>query len=46
MRNIVSKIVALALLMGVAQTLSACAIYAEPARPVYYHDHDHYWHRW
>jgi hypothetical protein len=45
MRNHISKIFALLLLIGVAQTLTACVVYDEG--PHYHHWHDDGWHhRW
>lgn len=40
MRPIVSKIIAIALLIGIAQTLSACVVYE---RPAYYHGYYRHW---
>ncbi|HMA48504.1 MAG TPA: hypothetical protein VKP60_02060 [Magnetospirillaceae bacterium] len=44
MRNHISKILALLLLIGVAQTLTACVVYDDGGH--YHHWHDDYHHHW
>lgn len=44
MRNHISKILAVLLLIGVAQTLTACVVYDDGGH--YHHWHDDYHHHW
>jgi len=44
MRTHLSKVLALLLLIGVAQTLTACVVYEEGHPHYHYHDDDD-WHR-
>jgi len=48
MRNHISKFLALLLLIGVAQTLTACVVYDDGPRYHHWHDDDDYYHhhRW
>ena len=45
MRNHISKFLALLLLIGVAQTLSACVVYDDGPRYHHWHE-DEYHHHW
>jgi hypothetical protein len=44
MRSVISKILALLMLLGVTANLTACVVYDEGPHRHYWHDDDHRWH--